>query len=155
MTFFLIKFLECFLTIFQRFSQRLVAHKKQGFCHRKPYLAEMSPMPEQQSSEIPYPNTLRQVRETKALISRAQLVARCASLAEKEPTRYVRIGTTALRDLELGISRPRRNTAATLGSALETMPEELFPGGFDDPTRNPEGNTRITERHLGGKPNEE
>ena len=104
-------------------------------------------------TEIPYPNDLRKVREDKALISRAQLVARSVSLAENEPTRYVRIGMTALRDLELGISRPRRNTAATLAAALETTPEELFPNGFDDPTRNPKGFTRISENHPSSKNN--
>ena len=106
---------------------------------------------EQQTEDFLYPNNLREAREDKALISRAQLVARCVSLAEQEPTRYVRLGVTALRDLEMGISRPRRSTAATLGAALDTAPEELFPGGFDDPTRNPHGLTRISENHPGSK----
>ena len=90
------------------------------------------------------------------MISRALLSARCAKLAEQDPTRYKTVGVTALRDLELGLSRPRRVTAATLAAALDTTPEAIFPGGFDDPVRNPRGATRISPgRPRGGRPRKE
>jgi hypothetical protein len=92
----------------------------------------------------PYPNSLRKFRE-KAFITRAQLIERCKKLSEEDSTRFVKLGMSALRDLELCLSRPRMNTAATLAAALATTPGELFPA-FDDPIRNPAGNTRIPKK---------
>ena len=101
----------------------------------------------------PYPNNLRRVREDSAMISRALLSARCAKLAEQDDTRFVKVSLPGLRALELGLSRPRRVTAATLATSLETTVETLFPGGVDDPVRNPDGNTRIEpDRLRGGRP---
>jgi hypothetical protein len=62
------------------------------------------------------------------------------------------VSAVTIRDLELGLSRPRRTTAATLATALETSTEELFPGGFDDPIRNPAGNTRVPSTRPRGRP---
>ena len=87
----------------------------------------------------PHPNNLRLIREKQALISRSQLVQRCANLFIKDETKYVKVGMTTLHDLEAGERRPRTSTAATLATALGTSAAELFPNGFDDPNRNPRG----------------
>ena len=99
----------------------------------------------------PYPNHLRQLRE-RSMISRAILVTRCKKLAEQDDTRYVGLTVSTVRLLELGLTRPRRTTAATLSVALETSVEELFPLGTDDPTRNPDGRTGAAVARPRGRP---
>lgn len=86
-----------------------------------------------------YPNNLRLIRQTQAMISRSQLVQKCMNLFNEDKTKYVKVGMTTLHDLEAGIRRPRLNTAATIARALSVPADELFPAGYDDPNRNPQG----------------
>ncbi len=100
----------------------------------------------------PYPNNLRQVRE-QVLLSRASLVLACKGLAEKDAVRFTALSISTIRSLEVGLTRPRLTTAATLAVALGVSAADLFPDGLDDPVRNPSGNTRITaNRPRGGRP---
>jgi len=102
--------------------------------------------------DVLHPNGLREARE-RAMLSRAQLIRLCAQLQTQDDIRYVRVSMTTLHSLEAGARRPRRSTAATLAAALGSPPEELFPDGFDDPVRNPDGNTRIApDRPAPGRP---
>lgn len=99
-----------------------------------------------------YPNSLREQRQT-AMVSRSQLSLRCAGLVEQDPTQYVTVSQSSLRDLENGQRKPRRNTANTLATALGINVDQLFPLGYDDAPRNPTGNTRIPEdRSRIGRP---
>ena len=94
-----------------------------------------------------YPNTLRERREAK-LLTRPALSELCKELALTSPALFAAIGTTTIRDLESGTTRPRLKTVATLARVLEVDPNELFPSGFDDPRRNPTGKTDVTDRHI-------
>ena len=99
----------------------------------------------------PYPNKLREFREADGL-TRAGLKSLCDDLSLVEPARYRAVGLTTLRDLELGLSRPKMRTAATVANALKQSITELFPLGIEDPLKNPSGNTRITTgRQTGGR----
>lgn len=110
------------------------------------------PTDEQQRGDAPYPNSLREARE-QAMFSRAQLIRLCAKLQVQDDIKYVNISMTTLHGLEAGTRRPRRSTAATVADALGLSVEMLFPKGFDDPVRNPEGNTRIApDRPAPGRP---
>ncbi len=110
--------------------------------------------PESQNKPVPpYPTNLRRVREEQAMITRAQLMARCGQLAAQDETKYVTVGKTTLHDLEAGLRRPRPNTAATLAAALETDPKELFPFGPDTTIPNPKGYIEaIQPFHRTGRP---
>lgn len=97
-------------------------------------------------------NPLRAARDA-ALMTRAQLSLRCSSLAQDDPTRYTSVSVNAIRDLEVGRTKPRRSTAATLSAALQKTINELFPQGLDTPLRNPQGHTSIApDRPRGGRP---
>lgn len=99
-----------------------------------------------------FPNNLRSIREAQYL-TRNDLVIKSANLAAQDGTTYTQMGASALRDLELGLRRPRRATARTLAKVLDKTIEELFPSGIDDLLRNPRGRTRIpSDRPKGGRP---
>jgi hypothetical protein len=101
----------------------------------------------------PYPNILRETREGKAMLSRAQVIRLCAQLQTQDDIKYVKVSMTTLHDLEAGLRRPRRSTALTLSVALDEPVGQLFPSGYDDPVRNPEGKTRIApDRPAPGRP---
>ncbi len=101
----------------------------------------------------PFPNRLREVREQQRMITREALRAMCGRLYDEDALLYSRVSLPGLRNLELGLVRPRARTATTLARALEREVLELFPAGLDDPRRNPCGNTRISpERKKGGRP---
>ena len=100
----------------------------------------------------PQGNPLRAARDA-ALMTRSQLSMRCAGLADSDPTSYTSVSVNAIRDLEVGRTKPRRSTAVTLAAALQSEIATLFPDGVDTPLRNPQGRTRISpNRTIGGRP---
>lgn len=100
-----------------------------------------------------FPNRLRDVREQERMITREALKAMCERLHDEDPLLYSKVSIQGLRNLELGLVRPRARTATALAKALGAEIRELFPLGLDDPRRNPDGATRIpTDRRKGGRP---
>jgi transcriptional regulator with XRE-family HTH domain len=80
-----------------------------------------------------HPNRLRALREAQGL-TREQLAARVADLARENGPEFRVISLSALRSLELGLSRPRAATAGALAKALGRSAADVFPSGMDDPT---------------------
>jgi transcriptional regulator with XRE-family HTH domain len=99
--------------------------------------------------EAPFPNKLREFRETAGL-TREGLKGLCDNLGQNDPLRYKSISLTTLRNLELGQNRPKIRTANTISKAIEQSVSVLFPLGLDDPLKNPLGNTSITEGRITG-----
>lgn len=101
-------------------------------------------------TEIP-PTPLRQARVS-IQWTRKQLSQRCNELAIEDPT-YKPVSESAIKDLEMGRTKPRQVTAKTLAKALTHEVEKLFPDGLDTPLRNPMGLTRVDpQRPKGGRP---
>ena len=93
--------------------------------------------------EEKFKNNLRQAR-TEAHLTRDQLLKLCRTLHEKDQERYVTLGLTTLKEIEAGALRPRLRRAVTVAVALGKSVEDLFPLGWDDTPRNPEGKTRVS-----------
>lgn len=90
----------------------------------------------------PYPNKLRELRLA-AFLTRLQLAAKTALLAEGEPNAYNAVSARSLERLERGETKPRIKTAAALSKVLERNPWDVFPLGPDNGIRNSAGNTVI------------
>lgn len=106
-----------------------------------------------EDQRAPYPNRLREIRETEKSWTRDALRSICEQLCRENAAIYTTVSLTTLRTLEIGMSRPQLKTAATLAKALDKLPSEVFPLGVDDPRRNPKGNTIVApDRKKGGRP---
>lgn len=81
-----------------------------------------------------FPNELRKHR-LRACLSRELLADITARLGACESHRYVAVSVATIKALELGWSKPRVRTAATLAKALEISPSAIFTSGFDDSVR--------------------
>lgn len=68
-------------------------------------------------------------------MTRQELSAHCAALAERHPARYTSVSYRAIQNLEGGVSQPRASTARTLSNALAVEIETLFPKGLDFKSR--------------------
>lgn len=77
-----------------------------------------------------YPNNLRRIREGK-LLTRDQLEELTSRLEAKDPALYKRIGFEAIKNIELGFTRPRPTTARSIADALEVSVAEIFVSGVD------------------------
>jgi len=104
----------------------------------------MGSTPSRPRYEERYANRLREARYG-AKLTRDQLLQRCQALFQEDHGRYVTLGLTTLKEIEAGAVRPRLKRAVTLAAALEVTVESLFPLGWDDTVRNPEGNTRLPD----------
>jgi transcriptional regulator with XRE-family HTH domain len=93
-----------------------------------------------------FSNKLRQ-RRAEAKITRLQIVERCDALEKEDPKRFVKVSLSTLKRLEGAKNKPRFKTAVTLAAVLNLSADDVFPQGYDDPNRNPDGITRITENH--------
>ena len=91
-----------------------------------------------------YRNKLREAR-VGAKLTRDQLLRRCRTLHDEDHERFVSLGLTTLKQIEAGSVRPRLKRAVTLAAALGATVEDLFPLGWDDTARNPEGRTRVPD----------
>lgn len=100
--------------------------------------------PSRQRYEEKFKNNLRQAR-TEAHLTRDQLLQLCRTLYDQDQERYVTLGLTTLKEIEAGALRPRLRRAVTLADALGKTVEDLFPLGWDDTPRNPEGYTRVSD----------
>jgi hypothetical protein len=92
----------------------------------------------------PYPNELRRLRTERAF-TRAGLVALSERLNGQDPSIYAKVGLTALRNLELGLSRPRLKTARTIAAAVGADLHLIFTSGFDGAFR-PRKLQKVTNR---------
>lgn len=102
----------------------------------------MGSTPPRPRYEERHANKLREARHG-AKLTRDQLLQRCQALYKMDQERYVTIGLTTLKEIEAGAVRPRLKRAVTLAAALEATVEYLFPLGWDDTARNPQGKTRL------------
>jgi hypothetical protein len=88
-----------------------------------------------------YPNGLREKRDA-VRMSRDTLSRICGRLSIEDDARFTTVSYFAIRQLEMGKSRPRARTAATLTAALGiSSDEQIWESGIDNVSRNPEGRT--------------
>lgn len=89
-----------------------------------------------------YPNDLRSHR-VRACLTRKQLSDLTGCLEAKDSVRFTGVSVAAVKALELGWTRPRPRTAASLAEVLSFEPLTVFNSGIDDSVRNPSGKTRV------------
>lgn len=86
------------------------------------------------SHDQPFPNELRAHRD-RACLTRQQLSALSARLAEADSVQFTYVGYTTIQNLERGLSQPRASTARTLAQVLQADVREVFPRGLDVKSR--------------------
>ncbi len=112
-------------------------------------------MPGEEAQGPAYPNELRTIR-TEREMTREELSYACRQLAEKKPEQHRTVSVGTLRNLELGVTRPKPSVARTIAAALKLKVDVIFTSGVDTSISNPSGRTRIPpDRPKGGRPRKE